>query len=578
MVNQEQGVVAAVNGDFFSMSTPAFSLGPIVKDGKQLSSPHYELNKYASLLVDSTGNALLAYLYSNVQVENNSRGINVDISAINKPSKDYGNIVIYTKEYTPNSPGANNTYFDLTEIVVENDIVREVRYGQPSVAIPENGYVILAAGANSFVLQGAFTPGEKVKLKTDINLNYNNIKTAIGGGTMLLKNGVETSITQSVSGKSQRTALGITADKKMLIVTVDGRKSPFIGMDEKDMQAYMKALGAKDAMMLDGGGSTQLMADGKIQNTMASAERSLVNGLTIKNTAPKGSISQIEISVLNETIFQGDKVELAIRAFDASKNPIDITTPSFQVSGEGISGSFDGRYFTPTSSGNGNIVASYGGVTGKIPVEILKKNAPDSKMVQTLPASGIAAVFGSMSGGESIIDQAFKAKLASSASANQAVMTLGAGDNAFLGAVSAPKEAFNGAYKYKTVGNTTFISVDNRNGGVYKVKGQWDYLKGLMSKSAGNVVIVLQGSDKSADSIDQNAFDKIIQKEAKTKNVYVVYSGKSFSSRVDGNVSYISVVDYASMPKSNIYQDIKYLQFAEADGKLVYGFKPVLTP
>lgn len=31
----------------------------------------------------------------------------------------------------------------------------------------------------------------------------------------------------------------------MLIVTVDGRKSPFIGMDEKDMQAYMKALGAK---------------------------------------------------------------------------------------------------------------------------------------------------------------------------------------------------------------------------------------------------------------------------------------------------------------------------------------------
>lgn len=44
------------------------------------------------------------------------------------------------------------------------------------MAIPENGYVILAAGANSFVLQGAFTPGEKVKLKTDINLNYNNIK------------------------------------------------------------------------------------------------------------------------------------------------------------------------------------------------------------------------------------------------------------------------------------------------------------------------------------------------------------------------------------------------------------------
>ena len=578
MVNQDSNVVAAVNGDFFSMSTPAFSLGPIVKDGKQLSSPHYEVNKYASLLVDSNGNALLAYLYSNVQVENSSRNINVDISAINKPSKDYGNMVVYTKEYTPNSPGANNTYFDLTEIVVENDTVKEVRYGQPSVAIPENGYVILAAGANSFVLQGAFTVGEKVKLKTDINLNYSNIKTAIGGGTMLLKNGSETPITQSVSGKSQRTALGITADKRMLIITVDGRKSPFIGMDEKDMQAYMKSLGAKDAMMLDGGGSTQMLADGKIQNNMASAERSLVNGLTIKNTAPRGNISQIEISVLNETIFQGDKIELAIKGFDASKNPLDLTTPSFQVSSEGISGSFDGRYFTATSSGTGYIVASYGGVSGKIPVESLKKNAADSRMVATIGESGTAAVFGNMGSTDNIINQAIKAKLANAANANQSVITLANQDAVFQGAISAPKEAFSGAYKYKTVGNTSFISVDNKNGGIYKVKGQWDYLKGLIAKSPANVVILLQGNDKSADAIDQNVFDKIIQKEAKAKNIYVVYQGKTFAGRMDGNVSYISVADYNSMSKANIYTDIKYLQFAEMDGKLVYGFKTVINP
>ncbi len=578
MINQDQGIVAAVNGDFFSMSTPSFSLGPIVKNGKQISSPHYVLNKYASLLVDNTGNPLLAYLYPAVQVENSSRGTNIDISAINKPSKNYANIVVYTKEYTKNSPGANDTYFDLTEVLVENDVVKEVRYGQPSVAIPENGYVILAAGANSFVLQSAFSQGEKVNLKTDINLSYNNIKTAIGGGTMLLKNGVETPITQSVSGKSQRTAIGITADKKMLIVTVDGRKTNVIGMDEKDMQAYMKTLGAKEAMMLDGGGSTEMIADGKIQNNMAASERNLLNALAVKNTAPKGGVSQIEISLLDETVFQGEKSELVVKAFDDLKNPIDVTTPGFQVYGEGISGNFDGRYFTPTSSGNGSIVASYGGITGKLPVEVLARNAYDPKMLQTFSDSGVAAVFANMSSGDSIIDQAFKAKLASSASLNQAVITMGTQDNTFSGAISAPKEVFSGAYKYKTVGNTTFISIDNRNGGIYKVQGQWDYLKGLMSKSAGNVVIVLQGKDKSADKIDQETFEKIIQKEAKTKNVYVVYSDSTFSSRLDGNVSYISVADYQSMPKSDIYQDIKYLQFSEQDGKLIYGFKPVITP
>lgn len=577
MVNQDSNVIAAVNGDFFSMSNPAFSLGPIVKDGKQLSNPHYELNKYASLMVDSAGSPIMAYLYPGVSVKNSSRNVPIDIAAINKPSKDYANPVIYTSEYMANTPGSTSTYFDLTEVIVENNVVKEVRYGMPSTPIPQNGYAILACGANSFLLQGAFAVGEKVELNTDISLKYPNVKTAVGGGTMLIKDGQDTTISQSVSGKSQRTAIGVTPDQKILIVTVDGRKAPFIGMDEKDMQAYMKSLGAKDAMMLDGGGSTQMMVDGKIQNYMVASERPIVNGLAIKNTAQKGAINNIEIKALKDIAFTGDRIELIIKGFDQSKNPIDVTTPSFQVSSEGFSGSFDGRYFIPSSAGAGFITASYGGVSAKIPFEVLKKNAADPKFSAQPGANPTASVFGNMATADTIIDQAIKAKTQQSVQSSQAVVTIGNSDASFEGGISAPKEAFNGAYKFKTVGDTTFISVDNRNGGVYKVKGQWDYLKGLINTGGSNVVITLQGSDKSGDEIDQTAFDKIIQSAAKTKNIYVVYKDTKFSSRADGNVSYIGIADYKDMGKANLYTDIKYLEFQQSGSQLLYSFKSVFT-
>lgn len=578
MVNQSSGVIAAVNGDFFSMSNPGFSLGPMVKDGKQLSNAHYEQNKYASFMVDVNNSPIMAYINPGVQIENQSRNIKVDISAINKPSKDFGNIVIYTSEYMKNSPGANGTYFDLCEIVVENDIVREVRFGQGPVAIPQNGYVILAGGANSYLLQGAFGVGEKVNILTDISMNHQNVKTAVGGGTMLLRNGQDVPLTQEVKGKSQRTAMGVTSDQRILIVTVDGRKAPYIGMDERDLQQYMKSLGAKDAMMLDGGGSTQMIADGKIQNDMTGSERDLVNALAVKSTAQRGPIASIEINPLKETVFAGDKVELVIRGFDSAKNPIlDITTPSYSVGSEGFSGSFDGRNFTFSSAGTGYITASYGGVTGRVEMQVLPKNAPDSRFVQNVQGQSIASVFGDMKASDSVFDDAIRAFMQSAASASQQVIMMDNSDKVFLGGLSAPTEDFSGAYKYKNHAGATFISVDNKNGGVSKVNGQWAYLKGLIDKGEQNVVIFLQGSSTMGTPREQEAFDSMIQNAGKTKNIYIVYKANDFSSRMDGRVSYIGVPDYKNIKKTNLYEDIKYLSFMNQDGKLVYTFQKIFS-
>lgn len=59
-----------------------------------------------------------------------------------------------------------------------------------------------------------------------------------------------------------RTAVGLTADNKLLLVTVDGRQSVFSeGVYLDELGSLMQRLGATQAVNLDGGGSTTMVTD-----------------------------------------------------------------------------------------------------------------------------------------------------------------------------------------------------------------------------------------------------------------------------------------------------------------------------
>ena len=63
-----------------------------------------------------------------------------------------------------------------------------------------------------------------------------------------------------------RTAIGITEDYHLLLVTVDGRHPEAAGMSMWELQAFMDKLGCKDALNFDGGGSTTMYIKGKTEN------------------------------------------------------------------------------------------------------------------------------------------------------------------------------------------------------------------------------------------------------------------------------------------------------------------------
>lgn len=64
-----------------------------------------------------------------------------------------------------------------------------------------------------------------------------------------------------VSGRHNRTAVGIRDDGTVLLIVVDGRAPKAAGMSLQELQQVMRWLGCRNALNLDGGGSATFYAD-----------------------------------------------------------------------------------------------------------------------------------------------------------------------------------------------------------------------------------------------------------------------------------------------------------------------------
>ena len=80
-----------------------------------------------------------------------------------------------------------------------------------------------------------------------------------------------------------RSAIGIGKNENLFLIAVDGRKPGLsAGLNLKELAEILKKLDLKEAINLDGGGSTTLVADGGIINTLSERhERKISNALLI---------------------------------------------------------------------------------------------------------------------------------------------------------------------------------------------------------------------------------------------------------------------------------------------------------
>ena len=83
-------------------------------------------------------------------------------------------------------------------------------------------------------------------------------------------------------GRAPRTAAGVKKDGTVILLVVDGRSSSSAGMTLQELASYLVKLGAWQAVNFDGGGSSEMVLDGKILNTPSDGrERPVSVGLGV---------------------------------------------------------------------------------------------------------------------------------------------------------------------------------------------------------------------------------------------------------------------------------------------------------
>lgn len=329
--------IAAINGDFFSgTSINGYTVGLSISEGELLTSSYNgnEIkDEFASFVLDEENSAFIDYFTNTITLKHKKDdNLSFKIADINRLSTNYDSSpVIYTSAWGEKSIGSFS-YLPMTEILIKDNKIKEIKTGEEGIEIPKDGFVISTTGENAEFFKNNFKVGDKVVLDISSKIDFEKIQTAISGGAILVKNGEIPEFSSNISGSHPRTALGLSKDNKILyLITVDGRQKSSIGMTQTELAEFLIEKNIYNALNLDGGGSTTMVAQklgdtslSVINSPSSGALRKVVNGIGIFNASKKSSLANLLIEVSEENVFVNCERELVIKGYDKYYNPVEV--------------------------------------------------------------------------------------------------------------------------------------------------------------------------------------------------------------------------------------------------------------
>lgn len=143
---------------------------------------------------------------------------------------------------------------------------------------------------------------------------YDELIAGIGGGPVLVKGGIpKITYTQEVfwgsgvglDNRDPRTAVGFTAENKVIMLVADGRQAASEGFSLTELAQVMINLGCVEAMNLDGGGSSQMAVGNQLVNLPVGStyQRPIPTMLAI---VPADSLPTLPPIFYNKIIDTGD--------------------------------------------------------------------------------------------------------------------------------------------------------------------------------------------------------------------------------------------------------------------------------
>lgn len=405
--------VVAINGDFFSAykGNQNFSLGIEVKDGELLQS-HINSNMAAGFFEDNK--LFLSYIDFTMKITAPD-GSEMPIAHINKPTDYYGAVLMYTPDFN----GATSPHLPegITAVTVVEDVVTAKGISMGGVIpIPENGYILAIDENMTPFLDSKFNVGDRVKTEISINPSIENVQTAFGGGTLLLKDGQKTQITHDVSGNHPRSIIGTNPDGTVIyMMTVDGRQNLSKGVSLSQLADICIEMGMVNAINLDGGGSTAMVGKTLKNNTLhtlnsPSETRKVINAPAITSSAESLAAVGVLCEVAEKSVLSGDSIKIKVTPYDKNYNPPSSVSGTLTWSVSDGKGMVRDNVFYPMGSGEATVTAYYNGketdsfkiniigeVAGIIAPEKISSEAELSGKVKVFDEAGNTAIINDLS-------------------------------------------------------------------------------------------------------------------------------------------------------------------------------------
>ena len=359
-----KNLLAAVNADFFSMST-GVPLGVVIEDGEYKSST----SGWNSICFGYDGGAFFVegstvemLLYNNgilkddiedeeSDIEENNEtdnsGKTVNLFTFNKMRVDTGGLYMFSEAFSTVSTRTSTPGWFVVFKILE---------GRPSVSgtmelevvsllesdgsIPiEQGHMILsAAWASGYGAEyEKFAIGDKVTLTTECSdERLIEAQYATSGGDIIVSDGIMTDSSEWDSGlllKAPRTAFGVRNDGSIVSYVIDGRNNEHsTGLTMNELAEEMIRQGCIYAVNFDGGGSSALSvrlpgeeAASVINRISEGSERGCATYLLyVTDAEPDGEASNLSLRNNGIVVLAGSEAELLLSATDNGYMPASV--------------------------------------------------------------------------------------------------------------------------------------------------------------------------------------------------------------------------------------------------------------
>ena len=200
------------------------------------------------------------------------------------------------------------------------------------------------------------------------------MKEMVGGSNhIIMRNGI---YEEAWDERHPRTCIGFSADStKVFFVVIDGRSTESLGVTTKEAVGIFTAIGAANAVNLDGGGSSCMVVNDEVVNRPSDGSvRSVGNGLVLYSTAPADdAIGMLNFEPRCYNISASAQLRFAVWGYNQYGVLKTRNQPNCIFSCDPQVGSFDadGNFRAAASPISGKIYAEYNGICTEQQVNVV---------------------------------------------------------------------------------------------------------------------------------------------------------------------------------------------------------------